>query len=145
MDDSMIFCRINLSKTNYKKVKNSKIIKNPDIDLLNEIYFSYCRYKKFKSFMPIFDCEYKNHDVIGYFDKDEMVAFSLTATYDKDNAECYQFAWNYKNPKLQLGIKSLKNECAIYKERGFKYLYLGESHEYKEQIKGFEIMGPVSG
>lgn len=139
----MIFCRIDLSKTNYKKAKNYKFIKNPNIDQLNEIYFSYCRHKKFKSVMPIFDCEYKSHDVIGYFDKDEMVAFSLIAQYDKHNAESYQFAWNYKNPKLHLGIRSLRNECAIYKEKGFKYLYLGEAHEYKEQIQGFEIMGPA--
>ena len=44
---------------------------------------------------------------------------------------------------LVFGIKSLKHECALYKARGFKYLYLGGADEYKKQIDGFEILGPA--
>ena len=44
-----------------------------------------------------------------------------------------------------LGIKSLKNECAIYKKRGFDYLYLGQADHYKTKIDGFEILGPRTG
>jgi hypothetical protein len=59
------------------------------------------------------------------------------------NALCDQFAWNYNNPKLRLGIETMKTECAIYRERGFQYLYLEQAHLYKSQIKGFEILGPL--
>jgi hypothetical protein len=93
--------------------------------------------------MPIFDIQYtdKNTDIIGYYDNEDLVAFSLIKLYDNDHAESLQFAWDYKNPKLRLGIESLRNECAIYKARGYRYLYLGLADEYKNQIDGFEILG----
>ena len=59
----------------------------------------------------------------------------------RGNWESY-FAWNYKNPVLKLGIESLKNECAIYKNKGYKYLYLGQAAEYKK-IDGYEELGPI--
>jgi hypothetical protein len=95
--------------------------------------------------MPIFDIQYTDEhtDVIGYYDNSDLVAFSLIRTYDKENAESLQFAWNYANPKLRLGIESLKNECAIYKARGFNYLYLGGDDSYKRQIDGFELLGKL--
>ena len=68
----------------------------------------------------------------------------MISIYDDKNAECYQFAWDYKNPKLHLGIKSLRNECAIYKARGFVNYYLGFHSEYKAQIKGYEVLGPLN-
>jgi hypothetical protein len=144
-DIMMTYARIDLSKTNYAKLENCQIIRYPDIRKLNEIYKEYCRYKNFSSVMPIFDSEYtdKYNDVITYTDNDLIVAFSLVRRYDSHNAECIQFAWDYKNPKLRLGIESLKNECALYKELGFKYLYLGGADEYKSKIDGFEILGPI--
>ena len=94
--------------------------------------------------MPIFPEEYTDtkNDVLGYFNKDEkMVAFSLIRCYNSKNAEAVQFAWDYANPKLKLGFSSLENECAMYKKRGFDYLYLGEADPYKTKITGFEILG----
>ena len=113
-------------------------------DEYNEIYYKYCDYHKFNSVMPIFDIRYTENDVIGYYEDSKLVAFSLIGTYDEHNAECYQFAWDYATPKLHLGIKSLRHECALYKELGFKYLYIGGADEYKEKIDGFEVMSPVS-
>ena len=72
-----IYARVDLSKCNYKTLPNCKIIKSPNITELNKIYTKYCRYKKFKSVMPIFDSDYKNNDVIGYYDNDKLVAFSI--------------------------------------------------------------------
>ena len=125
--------------------KNWSFIENPDISVLNQIYQTYCRYKKFPSVMPIFDSEYTDSkiDVVGYFDQTVLVAFSLIKKYDHDNIEAVQFAWTYHDPKLRLGIRSLEHECALYKKLGFKYLYLGEANEYKKRIDGFEILGPV--
>ena len=140
----MIYARIDLSKTNYTVLPNSKVLIDPDIQQLEHIYNDYCVYKKFRSVMPIFPEEYtdERNDVIGYYDGDALVAFSLVRKYDTENAEAVQFAWNYAKPELKLGIASLKSECALYQSQGFRYYYLGGADEYKRQIDGFEILGP---
>lgn len=145
MANSLIFSRINLSKTNYTELDSWAHIKRPDIDHLNEIYKKYCRYKKFASVKPIFKSEYldPNSDVIGYYDNNQLVAFSIIKIYDAENIECLQFVWDYANPKLRLGIRSLENECALYKRLGYQYMYLGGADEYKAKIAGFEILGKL--
>jgi arginyl-tRNA--protein-N-Asp/Glu arginylyltransferase len=142
----MIYARINLEKTNYTTFQsNWEFIRDPDINVLNNIYTQYCRYKQFSSVMPIFDREYQDpwNDVIGYFDQDELVAFSIIRKYDHNNVEAVQFAWTYHDPKQSLGIESLKHECALYKKLGYQYLYLGGADEYKSRIDGFEILGAI--
>jgi hypothetical protein len=139
------FARIDLSKTHYEPtVKWAKLV-YPDTDQLNSIYRDYCRYKRFASVMPMFNSRYTDPmtDVIGYYDADQLVAFSLIRRYDDHNALCDQFAWNYQNPRLRLGIETMKTECAIYKARGFQYLYLEQAHLYKQEIDGFELLGPL--
>jgi hypothetical protein len=140
-----MYARIDLSKTNYNTISSSKLLIPAPINELQQIYKDYCNYKKFKSVMPIFDSEFVdlNNDIIGYYDLDQLVGFSILRRYDNENAEAIQFAWDYKNPKLSLGISSLKSECAYYKQLGFKYLYLGGADEYKSKIDGFEILGPL--
>ena len=93
--------------------------------------------------MPIFDSEYTDpgNRIIGYYVNGELVAFSLIKLFNKYNAECVQFAWDYGNHKLRLGIISLKHECAVFKDLGFSYLYLGGADEYKQKLDGFEILG----
>jgi hypothetical protein len=139
------FARIDLSKTNYEITVEWMYIPQPDIAALNEIYRTYCTYKHFASVMPIFDSRYTDPmtDVIGYYDKAKLVAFSLIKRYDEHNALCDQFAWTYHRPRMRLGIETMKAECAIYKARGFKYLYLEQAHLYKSEIDGFEILGPL--
>ena len=112
---------------------------------LHQIYKQYCEYKQFDSVMPLFDNQFYDPlaDIVGYYHNNNLVAFSLIKTYDSQNAEALQFAWDYADPELRLGIESLKNECAIYKERGFKYLYLGSADEYKSHIDGYEILGKL--
>ena len=142
----MIYARINLSLTNYNSsILHWQYLRKPDINQLNHIYKIYCKHKRFNSVMPIFNSEYTDpkNDIIGYFDNNELVAFSLLRKYDLENVEAIQFAWNYSNPKLRLGIKSLQHECTIYKKLGFKFLYLGEANEYKSKIDGFEILGTL--
>lgn len=143
----MIYARINLELTNYNKSKlNWEYLRNPDVDQLNSIYRQYCMYKKFTSVMPIFASEYidAKNDVIGYFDNNKLIAFSLLRRFDNHNVEAIQFAWTYHRPRLRLGIESLKHECAIYKDLGYSFLYLGEADEYKREIAGFEILGPLN-
>jgi len=140
-----MFCRLNLSKTDYEVCTDYKLLSDPPGEELLEIYMKYCRYKQFPSHWPLFIEQFTHpqHEVIGYYDNDMLVAFSLIYVYNSKNAECLQFAWDYINPKLRLGIKSLRTECAIFKDKGFDYLYLGEADEYKRRIKGFEILGPL--
>lgn len=144
---NLIFAKINLHKSNYAKLSNYKFLQIDDevVKKCNLIYKQYCNYKKFTSVVPIWDYAYfdPKTDVIGYFDYDNLVAFSIIKKWDSNNAECIQFAWNYENPKLRLGIESLKNECAVYKEQGYKYLYLGLADEYKSKIDGYEIVGSI--
>lgn len=139
------FARIDLSQTNYKINVECMYMLKPDIPALNAIYKTYCTYKHFASVMPIFDARYLDPmtDVIGYYDKAKLVAFSLIRRYDEHNALCDQFAWTYHNPRLRMGIETMKAECAMYKARGFRYLYLEQAHLYKSEIDGFEILGPL--
>lgn len=143
----MTYARIDLSKTNYSKLDNYSLltIQEFSIDSLQQLYKQYCDYKKFKSVMPIFNSEFTDskNDVIGYYDNQSLIGFSLLRRYDDENVEAIQFTWDYKNPKLRLGVNSLKSECAHYKELGFRYLYLGGADEYKSKIDGFEILGPL--
>ena len=139
------FARIDLSKTDYPINVEWMYMSKPDISALNAIYRAYCTHKRFASVMPIFDSRYTDPmtDVIGYYDKARLVAFSLIKRYDEHNALCDQFAWTYHNPRMRLGIETMKTECAIYKARGFRYLYMEQAHLYKSEIDGFEILGPM--
>jgi hypothetical protein len=140
------YARINLSQTTYQPSVDWQYITNPDLAALNDIYRTYCIYRHFVSVMPIFDSQYldPDTDVIGYYDAEQLVAFSLIKRYDTRNALCAQFAWTYHKPKMRLGIESLITECAIYRERGFQYLYLDQAHLYKQGLEGFELLGPHS-
>jgi len=139
------FARIDLAATTYQPTCDWYYITDPNIDQLNTIYRRYCAHKRFASVMPIFEYRYRAPmtDVIGYRHLGELVAFSLIERYDNHNALCAQFAWDYGMPRLRLGIKSLQTECAIYRERGFKYLYLEQAHLYKQSMQGFEILGSL--
>jgi hypothetical protein len=142
---NMKYARVNLSQSDYNTMNNWAYINDIDVIQLNDIYKKYCVYKNFDSVMPIFDCQYLDTrvDIIGYYDNDSLIAFSMVKLYDDKNAELLQFAWDYVKPELMLGIESLKNECAIYKKRGFEYLYLGGAEKYKRFLDGFEIIGKL--
>jgi hypothetical protein len=142
------FARVNLSQTNYEPTVEWRYIESREPDILarlDDIYRTYCIYKHFASVMPIFHSRYCDPmaDLIGYYDAGKLVAWSLIRRFDQHNAQCDQFAWTYHRPKLRMGIETMKTECAIYKARGFQYLYLEQAHLYKSEIDGFEILGPL--
>ena len=144
-DQNLYYARIDLSKTNYTSKADFKIIINPDIDELQSIFKKYCNYKKFLSVEPMWENEFMwNHnDVVGYYDDAKLVAWSVVTKYNKDVVYAVQFAWDYVTPKLGLGRVSLENECAFYKDQGYKYYYLGEAHKYKSEFDGFELLGKI--
>jgi hypothetical protein len=139
------FARICLEQTTYTPTVSWEYLIQPDIPVLQDIYRTYCIYKHFASVMPLFDSQFTdaNTDIIGYREDGKLVAFSLMKRHDTKNVLASQFAWTYHNPKTRLGIESLKTECAIYRERGFQYLYLDQAHLYKQGLEGFEILGTL--
>ena len=139
------FARINLAKTTYQPTVSWEYLRDPSIDQLRDIYRTYCIYKHFASVMPLFDSQFTDPmtDVIGYREAGELVAFSLMKRYDTESVLASQFAWTYHNPRTRLGVESLKTECAIYRDRGYKFLYLDQAHLYKQNLEGFEILGPI--
>lgn len=139
------YARIRLQDTTYQPTVEWKYLRNPDIALLKDIYRTYCIYKHFGSVMPLFDSQFTDPDtdVLGYISSDRLVAFSLMKRYDTQNVLASQFAWTYHDPASRLGIESLKTECAIYRDRGYKFLYLDQAHLYKQHLEGFEILGPA--
>lgn len=139
------YARIDLAKTTYQPTVDWYLIEQPDLAQLQDIYRTYCIYKHFASVMPLFDSQFTdpNTDIIGYREQDRLVAFSLMKRYDNENVLASQFAWTYHNPRSRLGVESLKTECAIYRQRGFRYLYLDQAHLYKQGLEGFELLGPM--
>jgi hypothetical protein len=143
------FARIDLLATDYVESVEYAYIKHFDrhtLDQMQDIYRRYCQHKRFPSVMPMFESRFLDPmaDVIAYHDRDSWVAWSLIRRYDHHNAMCDQFAWTYHDPRARLGIETLKTECAIYKARGFRYLYLEQAHVYKQEIAGFELLGPMT-
>ena len=138
------FARIDLAQTTYRPTVTWEYLLEPNIAQLQDIYRTYCIYKHFASVMPLFNSQFTDSmtDVIGYREAGELVAFSLIRRYDEENVLASQFAWTYHNPRTRLGVESLKTECAIYRDRGYKFLYLDQAHLYKQGLEGFEILGP---
>ena len=142
------FARVDLSRTTYTPTVTWRYITARDavtLGRLDNIYQTYCVHKRFASVMPMFHSRYLDPmaDIIGYYNNNQLVAWSLIRRFDEHNALCDQFAWTYHDPRTRLGIETLKTECAIYRDRGFQYLYLEQAHLYKSEIDGFEILGPL--
>lgn len=132
--------RVDLRKTNYKII-NHKILSSEHFLECEQIYKKYIKYKKFDEIYPIFREDWDHGTTIGYYDNEKLVAWSSYYTYpSKKTVHADQFAWNYDNPNLKLGYKSLRSECAYFKSKGFHYLILGDIYSYKQELKGFETI-----
>ena len=137
-----MYCRIRLKDTNYQEVSNCKLLDSSFYNECFEIYRKYCEYKEFDSVIPIFREEFElpHTDIIGYYDGNELAAFTLAYKFKSVNSVwADQFAWNYQNKKLSLGHVANRNEIALYKRLGYDYYYLGEEADYKAKLDGYEI------
>lgn len=143
------YCKINLAKTNYSispfALPMPLLERSQQINVIKGIYKKYSDYKKFESVMPLFDIVIldRTHDIIGYHRNGNLVAFTILKIYDEENVESVQFAWDYENPKLRMGILSIEHECAYYKSLGYKNLYLGLKDVYKTKFDGYEELGKL--
>ena len=142
----MKFCRINLSKTNYSLYPGAERFSwASGLAPYETIYRDYCVHKQFESVMPLFLQQFQdpNNDTHVYKNGTDRVAWSLCRRWDQHNVESLQFAWNYCEPELKLGQRSLEHECAYYKQLGYEYLYLGAVAEYKTCFDGYEQLGKL--
>lgn len=137
------FGRIDLAKTHYEINTHWELFKDPPVLELMRIYRDYCRHKHFLSVMPMVPERFteSSTDVIGYQDQGRLVAWSMLRRWGLHSVLNDHFAWDYRNPQLRLGIRSLETECAVYRERGFQWMYFESVEPYMLDIEAFEILG----
>lgn len=145
-DDQQYYGYIALQETNYKPLLDYEIISNvEDYSRLIDIYHAYCKYKGFASVMPIFPGEFSDPRVefVTYKDQGEVVAFTMIRKLDPIAVDNMQFAWNYANPKLKIGYKSIRTECAIYRDLGYEQMLIDYDMYYKSQLQGYKLYGSL--
>lgn len=139
------FGRIDLARTKYKINTDWELFEDPPVPELMRIYRDYCRHKHFLSVIPMVPERFTESgtDVIGYQDQGRLVAWSMLRRWGRHSVLSDHFAWDYRNPGLRLGIRSLETECAIYRDRGYQWMYFESVEPYMLDVEGFEILGPT--
>ena len=83
-----------------------------------------------------------NRRVFMYYYESKLIAFSCFEEYPNSYFGS-QFAWDFKNPELSLGLLQVNLLCALAIEEGKNYVYLGMAYgricSYKSRFKGFEF------
>lgn len=141
----MNFARIDLSKTTYSVTLEARLLDPVPVTEINRVYREYCLYKNFKSVMPMIPGRFliPGTEVFGYYDQDQLIAWSMYRVWDNKNIVVDHHAWDYANPKLRIGLRSLENECALYRNRGYQFMYFESIEPYMLDLQGFEILGSV--
>lgn len=139
------FGRIDLQQTQYVSDVEWQLLDPVPVDDVQQVYRDYCVHKHFQSVMPLVPGRLVAADteIIGYHDQGRLVAWSMYRVWDNHHILSDHFAWDYRNPKLRLGIRSIENECAIYRDRGYRYMYFEAVEPYMLDLQGFEILGPL--
>ena len=109
---------------------------------VNDIYQAYITKKNFKDLYNPIKNILDEDKFLGFAVNGKTVAFSKLRHYDNNDFESAMFCWDYKNPKLKLGIRTIYLEMEYGARRGAKYLYIGPGYEkssiYKKDFDGFE-------
>lgn len=139
------FGRIDLAKTTYDNELEWWLLDPVPVAEVQRVYRDYCAHKNFQSVMPMLAGRLTapNTEIIGYHDQGRLVAWSMYRVWDSENVLSDHFAWDYRNPRLRLGIHSIENECAIYRDRGYRWMYFEAVEPYMLSLQGFEILGPL--
>jgi hypothetical protein len=141
----MKFGRIDLTKTTYSIVLDAHLLNPVPVDEVNRVYKAYCLYKNFKSVMPLVPGRFTvpGTEVLGYYDQNQLIAWSMYRIWDSKSIVIDHHAWDYGNPKLRIGLRSLENECALYRNQGYQYMYFESVEPYMLNLQGFEILGTL--
>lgn len=137
---------IELQETKYKPLLDYEILTNvEDNSCLLDIYYAYTKYKQFPSVQPIFHGEFIDPrcEFVTYKVDSKVVAWTMIRKLDETVVDNMQFCWDYKDPKLKLGYKSIRTECAIYRDRGYTQMLIDTEMHYKTELQGYKIYGPV--
>lgn len=139
------FGRINLAQTSYRADIECQVLDPVPVAEVQRVYREYCLHKHFRSVMPLVTGRLIDPftEIVGYHDQGRLVAWSMYRVWDRKNLLSDHFAWDYRNPQLRLGIRSIENECAIYRNRGFCWMYFESVEPYMLDIEGFEILGEM--
>ena len=139
------FGRINLAVTNYVIELEHEILDPVPVNDVLRVYRDYCTHKRFQSVMPMLPgrLQADQTEIIGYHDQGRLVAWSMYRLWDAENVLNDHHAWDYRNPRLRLGMRSLENECAIYRDRGYRFMYFESVQPYMLDLEGFETLGPI--
>ena len=139
----MKFGRIDLTKTTYNIILDAHLLNPVPVDEINRVYKTYCLYKNFKSVMPMIPGRFliQNTEVFGYYEQEKLIAWSMYRIWDNENIVIDHHAWDYNKPKLRIGLRSLQNECAMYRNRGYRFMYFESIEPYMLKLQGFEILG----
>ena len=137
------FGRICLQHTQYQSALDWQLLKPVPVAAVLQVYRDYCRHKHFQSVMPMIPGRLTDSatEIIGYHDQDRLVAWSMYRIWDTENILSDHFAWDYRDPRLRLGLRSIENECAIYRDRGYRWMYFESVEPYMLDFEGFELLG----
>ena len=139
------FGRIDLAATNYGADIDCERLDPVPINEVLRVYREYCRHRHFQSVIPMIPGRLQAADteIIGYYHQDRLMAWSMYRIWDHQNILSDHFAWDYRDPRLRLGIRSIENECAIYRDRGYRWMYFEAVEPYMLDLQGFEVLGPA--
>ena len=137
------FGRIDLTATTYVASLPYQVLDPVPVHDVLRVYREYCLHKHFQSVMPMIPGRLtaSQTEIIGYHDEAQLVAWSMYRVWDAENILSDHHAWNYRNPRLRLGARSLETECAIYRDRGYRYMYFESVQPYMLDIQGFQLLG----
>ena len=140
------FGRICLDSSTYQQDIAFEILDPVPVNDVLRVYRTYCLHRHFQSVMPMIPGRLTaaGTEIIGYRDSTgRLMAWSMYRVWDNENVLSDHFAWDYRDPRLRLGIRSIENECAIYRDRGYRWMYFEAVEPYMLDLQGFEIMGPM--
>lgn len=142
---SLTFGCIDLQQTTFISDTESELLNPVPLADIQRIYRAYCAHKHFHSVMPMIPGRFSvpGTETWGYRDQGQLVAWSMYRIWDQHSVVCDHHAWDYRNARLRLGIRSFHNECAIYRDRGFAHMYFESVEPYMYDIQGFRILGPL--
>jgi len=139
-----MYGRINLAKINYKLDKEIINVK-PTLAEAQEVFEKYCIYKNFDSVHPLYADDINLYEWNCLYENGKLIAWEQTLMYPNDKvAFSQQFAWNYQKPSRSIGWRFSYHVPAWLKAKDYKYLYLGDHHDYKAQIQGYEVLAHIS-
>lgn len=137
---------IALQETKYKPILDYEILTDiKDPAWLIDIYHAYCKHKQWDSVLPMFAGEFMDPRIecVTYKHEGKVVAWTMIRKLDETVIDNMQFCWDYADPKLKLGYKSVRTECAIYRDRGFTEMLIDTEMYYKTELQGYNVYGPV--